>query len=528
MQFEAYCAASRQCGLYVATEDPGMLRKSTSYVGKGDWMQHFVRHYPEDMGRCSEYRQPYPVVLGTFGGDWYDACVLYRKWALGQPWSAAGTVATRGDIPDWMRGLGAWCQGDMPGVSREDMEPQVRSVSRFAQTVGAPVAFHAYIWQTSGKHDAGYPVFEPKPGFAQAVRDMQAQGVHVVPYINVYSADAAGPAWTDMDLLPLRLKPPIARAYSDMKHLVPMCPAAERWQQIIRDQCHKLMQDLPIDGLYLDQLTGAPFMCFEPDHGHPLGGGAHFAEGMRRIALDAAQAVRDSGTEGITFGENCNEIYNDAVAAHLTWHEMQPGDIIPMFPTVYADRVIRLGCFIGRPDTWSDATGYYSKLGLSFTWGEQLGWIMFGVLSNFEEPALAPLRKYLSDLAKTRVASLDFLCYGRMLRAPVLDVPELPIAWNDWSATRRGMLPAVLTSAWQAPDGRIGLALCNWTAEPRQVSIPRSTEWALEGALSYRVCSGGQWSQPRGLDGASLSVPVSAHSGLLVALSPADTPAAAD
>jgi hypothetical protein len=494
MQFEAYCAPTQGCGLYIATEDSHMYRKSTGYVGAGDWVTQSVRHYPENMGTCSEYRQPYDVVLGTFAGDWYDACRRYRSWALQQPWSAAGPVATRAEVPDWLRHIGAWGQGDMPGSSRAEMEPQVQRVARFAAAIEAPVAFHAYIWQAVGEHDAGYPVLDPKPGFAAAVTDMQVAGVRVVPYINVYSADARGPAWTGLNLTRLKLRPVLGRAYADLTHLVPMCPATASWQEICGGECRKLMGLLPVDGLYLDQLTGAPFLCFDPDHGHPLGGGTHFADGMRQVASLALAAVKEKRPDGMTFGENCCEIYNDRTAACLTWAEMEVAKRLPLYPAVYGDRVIRLGCFIGRPDTWGKAQGYYSKLALSFTWGEQLGWIMFGILNTFDDADLAPLRHYLRDLAKTRTAALDYLCYGQMLRPPVLDVPCLPVAWNDWAETRRGVLPTVLASAWRAENGRVAIALCNWTAEERTISVPMAPDWRPLAGVPARLCRAGEWS----------------------------------
>jgi len=48
------------------------------------------------------------------------------------------------------------------------------------------------------------------------------------------------------------------------------------------------------DGLYLDQLTGAAFMCFDPKHGHPVGGGDFFHQGLRAICRDARAALAES------------------------------------------------------------------------------------------------------------------------------------------------------------------------------------------------------------------------------------------
>jgi len=196
---------------------------------------------------------------------------------------------------------------------------------------------------------------------------------------------------------------------------------------------------------------------------------------------------------------------------------MDVGNLVPMFPAVYGDHVMRLGCFIGRPDTWGKADGFYSKLGLSFTWGEQLGWIMFGVLSNFEEPKLEPLRTFLASLAQTRSAALEFLAFGEMLKPLAMDnIPELPVDWNDWAKTRHGRLPAVLSTIWRSSRGTVGIALCNWTGKERRILLSPRPDWKLSGQLAYRVCRDGQWSTRTPLPANGLSLAAPAHTGMVI------------
>ena len=36
--------------------------------------------------------------------DWYDGAMIYRDWAVNNtPWTAAGTIAQRTDIPQWYK-----------------------------------------------------------------------------------------------------------------------------------------------------------------------------------------------------------------------------------------------------------------------------------------------------------------------------------------------------------------------------------------------------------------------------------------
>ena len=62
----------------------------------------------------------------------------------------------------------------------------------------------------------------------------------------------------------------------------------------------------------------------------------------------------------------------------------------------------------------------------------------------------------------------DFLVFGRMLRPAV--VKNIPIVtWERNSRMNR--IPAVFHAAWQAPDGRAGVVLANWTDQPRKVIV---------------------------------------------------------
>jgi len=83
--------------------------------------------------------------------------------------------------------------------------------------------------------------------------------------------------------------------------------------------------------------------------------------------------------------------------------------------------MIRFGLFIGRPDLWGDSTGYYSKLAWTFVIGQQPGWLMFGILDEFDKPDYAPQRAVLKGLVACRLAAVDFLQYGQFLRP--LDLP---------------------------------------------------------------------------------------------------------
>src|SRR6185436_3831780 len=72
----------------------------------------------------------------------------------------------------------------------------------------------------------------------------------------------------------------------------------------------------------------------------------------------------------------------------------------------------------------------------------------------------------------------DCLVYGRMQRPAALE----GVRTMNWQFERRDHhVPAVFHAAWQAPDGRLGLALANWTAEAQTLTVndPRLGESAM-------------------------------------------------
>ncbi len=520
MQFEAYCVGdATQGGLYLATEDPRGFRKSVLYEARGDVFSYALRNYPPDMGRTDTYEMSYPAAIGVFPGDWWDAAQIYRTWALKQPWSAAGPMQERKTTPEWFKQIAAWAQGDLPGQEFAEMAIQAERAIRFAQTVGAPTMFHAYMWQASDAHDKGYPfMLPPKPGAAAFFTLLRSAGVRTAPYLNIYSADAGDPRFETEDLKPLAMRTAEGGMAGNPEHLVAMCPASKRWQELLARQFEGTLDALPTDGLYLDQLTGHPYLCFDPDHGHPLGGGDHFSQGVRQICRAARKALVEKCPEGILFGENTSEAYNDLVDAHLTWAEMHCDRLLPLYQAVYADYIIRCGLFMGRPDMSRGSAGYYSKLAWGFTTGEQLGWVMFGILKDFDAPKYAPQRKYLHDLAACRSAALDFLAFGQYLRPLDFGQVPVPVRWDDWSTPREGAFPPVLNSVWRAADGRIGVVLANWTASEQAVLVPISEEWQLRESVQWRACVDGTWGQLAPAEGAGVPVTLPAHSATIIEL----------
>ena len=97
-----------------------------------------------------------------------------------------------------------------------------------------------------------------------------------------------------------------------------MCPATQFWQDRVYDITMQLYRKYGVRGVYIDQIAAASArLCFDPSHGHPLGGGHWWADGYRRM-LDR---VRRDMPQGAFLTTECNaEAFIPQFDAYLTWH----------------------------------------------------------------------------------------------------------------------------------------------------------------------------------------------------------------
>ncbi|MGH7149671.1 MAG: hypothetical protein ACREIU_03175, partial [Planctomycetota bacterium] len=92
-------------GVYYATHDGKATHaKFTNLFGYGNRYELQSAWYPEDSSvstNGSRWASPYPVAMGVFDGDWWDAAQVYRSWAETQPILEMGKLLARTDVPQW-------------------------------------------------------------------------------------------------------------------------------------------------------------------------------------------------------------------------------------------------------------------------------------------------------------------------------------------------------------------------------------------------------------------------------------------
>ncbi|MDH7569434.1 MAG: DUF6259 domain-containing protein, partial [Armatimonadota bacterium] len=461
MQFWSYYG--RGAGLYLGAQDPALWYKRFSWDAdpSAERARMTLEHFPPlAPGSPCRWELPYPVVLGVFDGDWYDAAQLYRAWAVRQRWCAAGPVGTRRDIPAWFKSVALWLKyyGEPGKVVAEAYD--------HLDALRVPMALHYYRYPIS-QFDDNYPEFAPaRPGFLQGIRDLQALGVPVMPYTQGSIWDIDTESWRREGGHAAAARTEMGALYEwpiDQNTFAWMCPAAEGWQAKVRDFTRKLVWEYGVDGVYLDVLAaGSARECYAPNHGHAPHGGTYWGEGNRELMRRLRHSIRARRPTAIFTTEEIGEGYLDLFDGFLTLDVTRGGyvpplEMCPLFTAVYHDYAIQYGsdCALGsNPDL------FCALMATHLAWGAK------PTLSEMVPPRIRdhPIQAaYLRAVTHCVYrAGRKFLLEGKWLRPPPLDVPTQPVRVGRQPHTV--LWPVVRHSLWRAPDGTLGLLLTNWSA----------------------------------------------------------------
>jgi len=457
MQFMAVYGDSKEgqpsSGLYFAQHDPFGSAMDIRLESKTEprRVDLVFEHPAPDMGRPGNgYELPGETVWQLLRGDWFDASLIYRQWArTSARWWPQCSAAGREDTPLWMRELCAWAQtGGAP-------EECAQAVKDFAQYLDVPVGFHWYNWHQI-PFDNDYPHYFPaKPGFEEAVRELQSANVYVMPYINGRLWDTRDKGSEDFEFTSVALSAvtkqedgqPYKEKYGSKEQdgspvwLGVMCPATPLWQNRVKDVVLNLERNIGVKGVYIDQIAAAsPVLCMDAAHGHPLGGGHWWNEGYWRM-LEQIRAEKPGDAMLTT---ECNaEPFIRWMDGYLTWHWQHDGQV-PAFPAVYGGTLQMFGRAYGGGDTRDLALRMKAAQQLVF--GEQIGWLNPALVN---EPQNA---EFFRNAVQLRWALRRYFYAGEMARPPKLigEMPRVRADWQ-WSGEWWVSTDAVLTGAWQLP-----------------------------------------------------------------------------
>ena len=465
MQFMAFYTGGK--GVYIGAHDAQANHKVLNMHVQSGGAGAFFTNWPAIPEKSGgTYKLPYEAVVGVFTGDYYDAAGIYREFTFRTPWGKAGPVSKR-PIPQWLKDTDLWLR---PHYDPEKNVPVLKEALKYFDV---PTSLHWYQWHKI-PYDTLYPeYFPPLDGFADAVKELQDLGAHVMPYINGRLCDPNSKTWIEEQGSKSAARQengePYTEVYGSKVPLNAMCPYTAQWQNKISGLVERMTGELGVHGVYIDQIGAAyAVRCFDASHGHPIGGGHFWVDGYRKMLND----VRSKLPKGrmITTEENA-ECWIDQFDALLLVNTSTGANIIPLFPAVYSGRTITFGFLYFPKDDLEKSLPFRAKMARCFLWGAQLGWIE---PEKMMDPANAKEAEFLRNLARCRRFGHKYLEYGRF--EGLLDVrgdnPRMTgEASGSFGGTYHIDMPSVTGSSWLAEDGTLGVALANMSDEPREVEV---------------------------------------------------------
>jgi hypothetical protein len=474
MQFMAVYGAGADDGFYLGMHDPwGSLKHLHAQSLPDTQSAAFsIRHPVPDMSRGgNDFQLPGQAVWRTFQGDWFDASLIYRTWVEAEAkWWPAKENANRQDTPEWMRTLPVWLRSS---GKAETVVPQALD---FAREMGLPTGLHWYNWHQIA-FDDDYPHYFPAhDDFEAGVAELQRNGVFVMPYINGRLWDTRDHGLEDKAFSTVAL-PATARQESGEPYietynskepdgspvrLAPMCPTTPVWQSKVAEIVHELTRQCGVKGVYIDQIAAAkPMPCFDPSHGHPLGGGHWWNEGYWHMLDNIHAAIPHDAM----LTSECNaEPFLRWFDGYLSWH-WQFQDQVPAFSAIYGGTIQLFGRAY-RGGTTRDLA-LRMKAGQQLVFGEQIGWITPDILESTNG------MPFLKRMANLRWKLSPYFHQGRMERPPILqgEVPNVTADWQ-WSGEWPVTIAAIQTGAWRIPhENRLALVFVNVDKKPHAATF---------------------------------------------------------
>jgi hypothetical protein len=462
--------------VYFAAKDMGGSNKILRMLSEGGNVV-FVQQVTASWGWTENGRfiLPWANVLG-FNPEGWQATALkwYRPFSFETPWG--GKTLGQRPIAEWMKRADMWIR---PDRATPDMMEWVRKAMKY---YGKGVGVHWYSWQQY-PHDVKYPEYFPEQsGFKEMITETQKLGGYITPYTNARLWDPATESYTTLKGAEASCRRTDGTLYTEVYSSrvvnTVTCPASPIWQGIVTDINHRLLDELKVDGVYMDQIGAASSEpCYATNHGHAPGAGEWWPAAYRSL-LERMRADFYKDDNAMTTEENA-ECYIDLFdmmlivnSPHNAWTRM-----VPLFPLIYADRCIYSG-YTYIPWKLNDGSMNFITM-KSLLWGSQLGWVNPELLMN---PVNEKEAAFLKTLAAFRKGQHDLFVGGRFMGefVPTGDNPTQVIP--NYETT-----PVVLAAEWESVSGKRAWVVVNMSDTARAVTLPDGKSLTIAAMNATRV-----------------------------------------
>jgi hypothetical protein len=451
MQFLSYFNADE--GLYFGFHDSRAAIKRFDVDVEGGGV--VVGAHISAAGRSNpgnDWEMPGVFELDVFQGDWYDAAGIYRAWVMAEADYWPPDDPARDARVENMAQVSVWATFG-GGYSPDVVESNTIA---FSDYMGVPTGLTWYEWNYLGQ-DEDYPEYFPEQtGMTEAVTNLQARDIAVVPYINgrLFDTSLDGSGHWGLDFAtdgePYATKDVFGNLFTQTfagNLFAVMCPTQSSWQDILKSATDRLTRDIGSAGVYIDQVGAAtPMQCMVPGHGHSLGGGDWWRGGYSQMFGRIHSAI--PGGRFLTTESGVDSMTADVEGFMVQgW---QADSMVPAFQAVYSGKVLLFGMKTGVSQY--DQPQFYCKLAQAFAHGIQLGRFYTSIQNATGADANAPI--FVRRLARIRHKLNQFISFGRMMRPLELSgIPEITTTWTyTYDGDLEVTIPAIETSTWMTDE----------------------------------------------------------------------------
>jgi hypothetical protein len=455
-------------------------------------MRLLVRNYGMDTSVAGKSRCPeYPVVIAVANTPW-ACCAIYRKWASKQIWTRRGKLSER-ELPPSAKDIGLWLNSD------GDPAPVAACAANEAKLQKYTTAVHWYCWMVH-PFDHNYPdFFPPKPGFKKAVDKMRKAGMFVVPYLNGRLWDTKLKSFESVrSEASTRVNgSTIIEDYGSGTKLGAMCSTSPSYGKKLSEAITTLVERYDVNGIYIDQIaSAAPTMCYNPKHGHPLGGGGWWQQGYRKMM---EPIVKRYAKKALFVSENAAEPYIDSFDTFLVWVQVYTDDF-PSLMAVYNQYAWYM-CSPTLPQ--DDLQSFAGLMSRCLLWNIQPGWLRWLHGVNLEKVSDVKFKRaYIDRLVNMRHQAQAVMADGILVDDLKLSGPAdtLTLTYHrngnyGHEKVVRGQFPSHYGTVWCSGNNEMMMmAISELSGIKRKCSFvlnPEQYQVKSAGKAIYRVFEDG-------------------------------------
>ncbi len=481
MQYLAY-GHPDSGGVYFGAHDSQALYKKFGIYADGNTGRHaalVMKQYPEDRlepGR--NFKSFFDGAIGVYRGEWWNASKLYRNWAVNQLWAEKGPLKSREDIPQWVLDTDFWYWNHLydKGGHPKIIIPTLEYLKEYLDT---DLSFHWYGYNGE-QFDTfwRYPEMVPdnpdiREQLQTGVEKIHEMGIKCLPYINARLWNPDTKSFRDADgmrQISIDENGEPSHNWGYIGHTV--CPTSKPFRELIISQVERFMDEFDMDGAYLDQLSGCYAVpCFNPDHGHGVGGHDHWIAGYRELMNILLNKTKSRNPDVAFSSESTIECYLDQLdtdlARELTNLELCAGGLqgmpVPMFISVYHDYHLTYGSVSKLLK--AQPTVYRYAESLCFVAGQQL--MVGGYFKGDEKrESVATCLKFMKTLVKARKQLHEFLSFGQWLPPVKITCETIDLDLSRDNPLLRE-IPAVISGCFRLKN-QICIVLVNHSEKPRK------------------------------------------------------------